>query len=371
MESVNQKKIRLQSALRICGCLFHGDATRAQLARACSLSLMTVGKIVEILKEAGVLEEKKEESPFAGRKAGSLSVRREHRVLVLDLTGYGFRLHSVPPGVPEAEMQSCEYPYNPAESYGANLALALEQFSAWSASQTGTPCGLAVLVPGPYHRDADTVFNKRIPELTQLHLMAELVKSFPELPIFIEEDVRYAARSAVKQIPGYGHKTVFYMYIGQGAGGALVQHGSIPATAFSYASDFGQLRCGAHTVEFYLSADRLRIQYPGQREWNAGFFAQHGNDHGVREFLLGAQAAFMECFHSIMWLLDPHVILLDAPMFREVPGFLEKTVHGFLAQADVEREGLIPEFSFCGSGKNFGLIGARDTVRQKWIESFF
>ena len=66
--------------------LSEGEASRAAVSDSVELSLVSVGKIADLLISAGVFTEEKHSSPGAGRRAGSLRLNPEKYSVVFDLT---------------------------------------------------------------------------------------------------------------------------------------------------------------------------------------------------------------------------------------------------------------------------------------------
>ncbi len=369
-QPVNQKNIKIGNIIRICEHIFtSGPVSRGELAAACGLSLMTAGKIADLLKKNGIITEKKEEESLVGRKAGFLSTSDLRRILVLDLSKTDFEMRSM--RVDGQSMKGKIIPYEKEKSYQENLENALSQFTEAFAPLLKESLGLGILAPGPYDSGKDIVINKRFPELMSFPVKKTIETYFPGVPITIDEDVKFAARYAVSQVQNYQQKTIFYAYIGDGAGGAVVSHGSVPQTAYSYASDFGQLVVSnGRTAESFLSFETLRNLFPEENLKQDCFDPDRlKDDPKFQTYVEQAMDVLIWCFHSVMWLIDPDEILIDSEHFAAIPGFLAELSERFRDIAGKERGDYIPLLNALDISENAKFYGACNEVRRAFLRT--
>jgi predicted NBD/HSP70 family sugar kinase len=369
-QPVNQKNIKIGNIIRICEHIFaNGPVSRGELASACGLSLMTAGKIADLLKKNGIVSEKKEEESLVGRKAGFLSTAEHRRILVLDLSKNDFEMQSM--RVDGQCIDRKTLSYKKEMSYQENLEHALFQFAKVYSPLFKDCLGLGVLAPGPYDPEKDIVINKRFPELMSLPVKKTIEDHFPGISITIDEDVKFAARYAVSQVHDFSHKTVFYAYIGDGAGGAVVSHGSVPQTAYSYASDFGQLTVGnGATAESFVSMEALRKLFPDMDFSNSSLALKNlESDPQFKKYVNRAMEVLVWCFQSVMWLIDPDEILIDSNHLSKIPGFLTELSERFRQAAGKERGEQIPKLTILEISENAKYYGACNEVRRAFLRT--
>lgn len=98
MDKIDLGTIRRASVGSIFALLSHGESlTRAQLAARGGLSLMTVGKAIDILDEASAVVQHKEDSRSTGRKSSLCSLDNRRGMIVYDFSSpiYGYSLFTV------------------------------------------------------------------------------------------------------------------------------------------------------------------------------------------------------------------------------------------------------------------------------------
>ena len=87
MKEIHLSTIKKESVDHIFRVIAENEqVSRAAIAQATSLSLMTVGKVVDALLEHDVIVQTKESKNAAGRKAGLVRLNAEKFCVILDLT---------------------------------------------------------------------------------------------------------------------------------------------------------------------------------------------------------------------------------------------------------------------------------------------
>ena len=72
------------------------------------------------------------------------------------------------------------------------------------------------------------VYTQLIPELNEIRLKALINETIgDDVMVYIDEDVKYAARANLSMVENAMEKTLAYVYIGEGVGGAFLVNGRI------------------------------------------------------------------------------------------------------------------------------------------------
>ena len=121
----------------------HGSLTRAELATATELSIMTTGKIADAMIESGLLSEQKLPAPGAGRRPGTLQFQSAPAFLVLDLASRRFRAHILSPSMQAWEI--CVHDYNDIFPFDDNLLIFLNAVRRGCNTQVSALPYLAVI----------------------------------------------------------------------------------------------------------------------------------------------------------------------------------------------------------------------------------
>ena len=101
----------------------HAPMTRADLAAATDLSIMTTGKIADAMIASGVLTEQKHPSAGAGRRPGMLCFSAKPIFLILNVSTRRFTAHTISPSMHCKEI--CIHDYNDVFPFDDNLLIFL------------------------------------------------------------------------------------------------------------------------------------------------------------------------------------------------------------------------------------------------------
>ena len=107
--------------------------TRAEIARDTGLSLMTVGKIADILTRAGITEEEKESSGAVGRRASSIRISGLYYGIILDVSSDTYICEIVDAAT--KTMDQFSYAYNRDYYKEENLLLFLKNLSLYLSTR--------------------------------------------------------------------------------------------------------------------------------------------------------------------------------------------------------------------------------------------
>ena len=305
-----------------------GSITRTELAADTRLSLMSISNLVDLLIRSGLIcaqaDTDRAEARTTGRRADILRVNSaHHKWLVLDLTDPFFRWELIRPDR-KLELSGAPRKYDEKKDCGANLGAFLAQCRQELGPVWGNIGGIAIVAPGPYDMASDTIVNTRIPGMNSLHLKQTAAQALGGLPVFLDEDVKFAARA-------YGElaaqeESLYYLYAGEGVGGALVYQGSVFRSLNSVAGDPSLLEILGNgpgtaglTLRAFASGLGLKV------EGISGSVLEEELRKTAEEDPLRYEQALSEAVEGIVKLLrtaqamlDPHSIVADclwaAPM---------------------------------------------------------
>lgn len=379
MKSLDQSSIRKQNVRRILDLLtVQAPRTRQSLAEATGLSLMTVTNLVDQLKEQQVLELAPVprcggERPSSGRKAENISLRGSgHAWLIVDLSGKHFRYVLL--GFDLCVL--CEKNCTAEGEYLSRLTAFLGSIREEIAAPLGDRelLGVAVVTPGPYEISCDTVYNQRLPELNNIRIKALMQRFLGDFDYYVDEDVKFAVRAFAPVIKQDAFELLYYLFIGEGVGGAAVHSGDMLRGLNATAGDAGQLPApGGVTYESLISlsafADKLGVSAQDKPQLMAQlqtFAAEQPQAY------LSALKQTADCvgdmLYSVLWVLDPSHIIIDCRYALAFQGefirFIAERI-AFLLSASGKK---LPSLSAVPPGMSSVVRGAVQVLQREWIE---
>ncbi len=129
--------------------------TRADLASATELSIMTIGKIADALIENAILTEQKLPIHSAGRRPGSLSFLDTPLFLILNVSTRRFSAHLIAPCMKSKEL--CAHDYNDIFPFDDNLLIFLNAVRrACNVSSESIPYLAVITAPDDDKRQSIT-----------------------------------------------------------------------------------------------------------------------------------------------------------------------------------------------------------------------
>lgn len=380
MKTLDQGSIREQNMVRLWEALVsRGQATRQTLATATGLSVMTVGNLVDMLLENDALRKfpvEKSNRHAAGRKAELLEPDDTRiRWLLVNLTSRHFTYELIP-ACRRRPSAGAPYPYDAAVPYADNLRAFLGGVARTLADGAADGIlGAAVVVPGPYHVECDQVFNKRIPELNALKIKETLRQSLGAYNYYVDEDVKFAVRAFLPHHLSVGTEALYYLYIGEGVGGAILHNGTLLRGLNAVAGDAGQLRASPdadYEEQLCLNAfvARLPVQPDGDGEETLLAAVERAFRESPEAYLAALAAAaerIAAMLRTIRWILDPATVVIDcryAAFARAY--FLEKIKESLVArQSPVMPD--MPDILFAPVGESSLTTGAARILSAEWI----
>jgi len=368
--------IRRQNLVKVLDLLTLAPAmTRQELAEAAGLSLMTVTNLVDLLKEQGVLHfnpihrECVTRHP-TGRKADAISLTgaRKAWLLVdisnslLTMTLVGFDV-----GLLLALHDDQRGDYLPR----------LEQFLRSGSRQVLAALGdrellgVAVVTPGPYEISSDTVNNQRIPQLNGVKIKELLRRCMGSYEYYVDEDVKFAVRAFSDLFVLHQCEVLYYLYIGEGVGGAAVHGGNMLRGLNATAGDAGHLidRRGA-TYESRLSTDAFARRL-GLAESPAPEALQQLADADPARYdaaLEDMAAAAAEMLHGVLWMLDPTHIIIDCVYARPRGDVFMQALSRHMRSHFEGENRILPQLFPGASGVSSVLRGAVRVLQRAWLD---
>ena len=379
MKSLDQSAIRKQNVRRILDLLtVQSPRTRQSLAEATGLSLMTVTNLVDQLKEQRVLHLAPvprcgKDRPSSGRKAEHISLcGSNHAWLVIDLSGRHFRYTLL--GFDLSVL--CEVNCTGEGEYLTRLSSFLRGIREGISVPLGgrTLLGVAVVAPGPYEISCDTVYNQRLPELNEVKIKALMQQCLGDYDYYVDEDVKFAVRAFAPLSMQDSCELLYYLFIGEGVGGAAVHNGNMLRGLNATAGDAGQLTTsGGVTYESLLSLSAFARTLGCSAQDNRQLMQQLQEiavtqPEAYLAALRQAAATVSDMLYGVLWVLDPIHIIIDC---RYALSFREEFI-GFIADSMALRLAAsgrkAPYMSATPQGMSSVIRGAVQVLQREWIE---
>lgn len=370
MKPIALSTIRRQNLRKLLDLLTLAPAmTRQELAESAGLSLMTVTNLVDLLKEQDVLRLTPiHRGPMTGRKADAITLQGEKKAwLVVDISNTQFQLTLM-----GFDMQPLmELKDDRQEAYLPRLEHFLcnvkEQVA--QALQGRELLGVAVVTPGPYEISSDMVFNQRLPQINGVKIKALFQRCLGDYEYYVDEDVKFAVRAFPDLM--VHSEVLYYLYIGEGVGGAAVHGGNMLRGLNATAGDAGHLRnAEGVTYESHLST--------------AAFAAMLGLDASVSAAQLQECAAqrpaeyqqavermamvAAEMLHSVLWMLDPTHVIIDCSYAQPCREAFLAAIRSCLQQRFAGENRMLPALSFAAQPISSVLRGAVHVLQREWLE---
>ena len=385
MKTIDQFTIRKQNICRLWEVLdSRASVTRQELAEKTSLSLMTVTNLVDHLNRYHVLSfaapalDSSVGRKTTGRHADIISLNREdHAWLLVDLTDRHFRFFAL--ALDRSVLYSGPaWDYDGQRDYTQNLRDFLRRCRAGVDKEMKKReiLGVGVVVPGPYDISGDMVRNKRVPELNRVLVKETLRRELGMYDYYVDEDVKFAVRAYMFLAAQSGSELLYYLYIGEGVGGAASHAGNVLRGLNAAAGDAGQMLTALDTpFEAALSlrafADALGLTDVTDLSEDALLARMddvaYQNPAGYREALLRMAALTGKMLYSVVWMLDPKQIVIDCryaePMEEEYIARIRETLVKALGGALGELPELVPAMR----GRRSVLSGAAQVLTREWI----
>ncbi|MBQ7887106.1 MAG: ROK family transcriptional regulator [Clostridia bacterium] len=378
MKPLDQSAIRKQNVRKILDLLtVQSPRTRQSLAEATGLSLMTVTNLIDQLKEQKVLEL----SPVArsggvrasGRKAENISLCGAHHAwLLIDLSGSRFRCALLGFDLSLIHEVNCaeEGAYLPRLE--AFLCSVRREIAA--PLQSRTLLGVAVVTPGPYEIASDTVYNQRLPEINNVKIKALMQRCLGDYDYYVDEDVKFAVRAFAPVIEQDPCELLYYLFIGEGVGGAAVHNGNMLRGLNATAGDAGQLTTpGGATYESLLSLSSFAASLGCPAEDVRSMLArlQRVSQSNPEEYLKALDRAAdstSDMLYSVLWVLDPSHIIIDCRYALSFEADFIRLINEKLSARLSASGKRFPTIVPAPQGMSSIVRGAVQVLQREWIE---
>ncbi len=237
---VQPSNLRRANERRIVRLLFGGRSkSRAQLARGTGLSAVTVGKVVDDLISAGILEEIHESQvslpgsgPIMGRPPRLVGLSRKPELVAIEITVEVTRVSLVSlaghlPELPSVRFQTSE-----------GLEGFKEALERVRTSWRGTGvAAVLVSVPGVYNEESGEVLYSPNLHWTEGFGLMEVVRAVWDVPVFGIQEIRALALGHL--VRGTSGDNYFLVEFGDGVGGAFVTQGRLQTAPLPLKGELG------------------------------------------------------------------------------------------------------------------------------------
>ncbi len=313
--------------------------SRAAIAEATSLSLMTVGKVADLLLARGVLVQSVEAKASAGRRAGVLCLNPDKRFFVLDMSSRAFSFTVLDTALDVTE--TVEYTYNTAFDLSENISLFLKNVKIYILRNLteGQAVGVGLLVSGAYCAVDDTVRGSRIFDMETVHLK-QMTEEVLALPVFAVENGMSSAVTALSAHAEEG-KVAAYLSLGETLEGALFSNGTILCGRDGYAGNIANVPVG------------------------------HGKTLGALYLEKGlcdeVAQALVSAIGGVITLADPTAVYIETSSKK--PLSLAKTLIPRLCTQTGRSAGALPHIELGAYALRYALRGIGLKLRTAWVEA--
>ncbi len=343
MEKTNQQHIRRENTRAIFSAITEvKEISRADIAAKTGLSLMTVGKVADLLDALGIVRQEKDERVSAGRKARLITYNPYLHLLVLDLTSVNFTLRVLDLSL--SLIDEVVYPYDEGLFCEENLVLFLKNMSIYLKSIVDMEdcIGMGVLLPGGYDEKTDRILGSRLTEFSPMRPKTLLQGLLPVSRITLMEDSRASALASHHASPELQNQTCIWLSLDRPVSGMLTIDGKPLLGAHNCAGRFGEITVGSG---FTLDQALLTLTDKSERA-----------------------AAVAIALYSLIAVTDPASVLLESRTEPIDDEFLDM-VRSRLAQMNTDRAILLPSVSRFDGKLGSATIGLAETMREAWLDS--
>ncbi len=349
--------------------------SRLSISQNLHLSLGTVTTVVEELINRGVVKEEKDTQTSVGRKPNIINfVPKAKRIICIDMATRHFSF-----SLKDLSLRSefsYRYHFDKTKNYETNFRIFLETMKAKVLSNENlrNTIGIGVSVPGPYSAKDDRISCKLIPEITKIN-PRRIISEYYKGPILLDHDVKLAATSEVKLIPGFNHKVILYLYLDEGVGSAISINGGIYSGADEFAGEIGQMVIGNEKFENLVSWKTLLARLDLVKEDNDELIKPDAlksrfNDKEPR--LMGELDNIIriagKTIANIICVLNPHYVILGGKykiFGKRFIEALESETKKYLIE-DLKKN---LHFRLSNHLESGPLLGAGSIVRDYWLDN--
>lgn len=353
------------------------QVTRTEIAHKLRLSNATVGTLADELIKMDIVCEEKDQNSSVGRRPSLLRLKNASKyILVLDLTSrdLSYTLLNLDITISESK----EYEYNPDLSYKENLVIFLSDIHSHLQDDNNDISdkliGVGVSIPGTYDNIKDKVICKLIPELTDIELHT-LVSQYFTQNIFIDNDMTLAGIAAIQNIENVKRKSIFFISLGRGIGGAISINGNIHRGANGFAGEIGQTMLSPNNtledlVSWNVFIDKVEKRYNLDKDTNIKYFILEkylADDPIILEELDNVATYIAQAFVNIVMMVNPNTIVISGRFNifgKKFIALLKEKISHFVFPEIFESLEIVLSVN---KDKN-SVLGVGYNIRQFWLD---
>jgi predicted NBD/HSP70 family sugar kinase len=341
---------------------------RSEISNRTGISLMTIGKIMDQFLKRNIVYEREYMTSSAGRKPALAFLNlNKWRICVFSMTDH------VDVSILGLDLKAVYTSRVPVKNndWGKSLDDAIILVQNYFNSNKNTVddiVGIGVAVPAPYDEEKDRVVCPNRPNIESLRIRKTLEKNF-NTKIVIGEDVKYAGMSMTEVYPEAKESSLYYMYIGAGVGGALINRGEIYRGIDNYAGDIGQLKLGDNqTIESLIASPILKAQLAAvgvcidapslPLDWDT-------NADIIRLINNYAKVTALAAYNAAC-MFSPEVIVIDGT-YHPLGEQFYQTFNKFYDSHFEPYERQKPKVHFSFGGTDYAVMGVSSLIRKEWL----
>lgn len=340
LERIGLNTIKTESVRAVFSCIAREkEVSRAAIAEKTSLSLMTVGKVADLLLARDVLVQSVPAKAGAGRRAGVLCLHPDKRLVVLDISTCSFSFAVL--NMALEVLDTVEYTYNKAFDLAENISLFLKTVKIYMLRNIteGDAVGVGIMVSGTWSARDDTVMGSRIVGMEDVHVR-HMTEDVLGLPVTAVENSISSATTALSQYAEAG-KVAFYLSIGEVLKSALFVDGKLLQGRDGNAGNIANVPSGKGKTLGML-------------------YLEKGMCDEVQQPLISAIA-------GVISLTDPTAVYIET--FSRRPLAFAKTLIPRLCAATGKAAEELPHIELGSHALRYAYEGLAQKVRAAWVET--
>ncbi len=239
-EGISQSNIKNENTRAIFGEIAGAKGiSRASISEKTGLSLMTVGKVADMLTKEGLVTQVKPARGSAGRRAGMLAISDKFFILTMDISGAKFRASILDMSL--CAIDSLIYPYNESLFPEDNLIIFFRETGTLLMKHLMDKklIGSGICLQGDYDSENDILLSSGESRLLGLKIADIMKKSLGFAPTKITSSSTAAAASEMSELPPDKRDCVISLTIDEEIHGCI----SLLGRTLKKPSDFGALLC--------------------------------------------------------------------------------------------------------------------------------
>ncbi len=250
-EKISQSGIRNENIIAIFTEIAMSEGiSRAEISEKTGLSLMTVGKVADLMTHEGIVAQAKPATGNAGRRAGMLTLLDGHFLLSLDISGDTFKATAL--SLALTPFDSISYRYNDSLAPEDNLIIFYREACTLLMKHLMSKklAGMGICIPGEYDAESDTVKAPNTKHLAGLKIATTLKNATSLSPDRIMNSNECAAISVLSSLSPEDSGCTVNLSFDSGTYGCITFNGKV----LHRPSDFESLPCGnGKTLGYNLS----------------------------------------------------------------------------------------------------------------------